>query len=132
MSILLKALKKSEAQRQVGEPPDIHAPIDLSKQPVTPERRWLPLLLIMVIVVIAGWYGWQRYSAGESSPETVIAESVTADAAEMESEPDVVSVERTGRNDRTAGVAAVRPPVVANFPSGRSKKSEDRKQRLNQ
>src|SRR5437868_15498343 len=52
MSLILEALKKSEAKRRLGEAPDIGTPF------ATPRRRGRALPLLVCAIVAAGGLGW--------------------------------------------------------------------------
>ena len=52
MSLILEALKKSEARRRLGEAPDLDTPFAAKR------RRRSPLPFIVVAIVIAGAAGW--------------------------------------------------------------------------
>lgn len=130
MSILLNALKKSEAQRQVGGPPDIHAPVDISQDKQPARRRWLPLSLLTVIAAIIAWYGWQQYgllqTAAVSDPVEV-AESVP-EQVNQNRKPAVTAEPVANVPD----VSSNPPSAVVNFPAKNNQVAEDRKQRLSQ
>ena len=64
MSLLLDALKKSEAQRRRGKAPAV----DLATTPPSarvagPRRRWLMLLLSLVLLAAAGPWLWPELSS---------------------------------------------------------------------
>jgi general secretion pathway protein B len=132
MSILLNALKKSEAQRQVGGPPDIHAPVDISQDRKPVSRQWLRLILLTVIAAIIAWYGWQQYGHLETT-----ADSDLAGVAESGPVPVPEQVEQDRESEPSAGPAAEvlgvssnPPAAVVNFPAKNIQEAEDRKQRL--
>jgi general secretion pathway protein B len=52
MSLILEALKKSEAKRRLGEAPDLETPFAAQR------RRSSPLPFIIAAIVIAGGVGW--------------------------------------------------------------------------
>ena len=52
MSLILEALKKSEAKRRLGEAPDLGTPF------ATPQRRGRALPLLVLAIVAAGACGW--------------------------------------------------------------------------
>ena len=93
MSYILEALKKSQAERQLGELPSIHAPqVQLNNAPEVDGARRLPMLLGLggVCIAAAALWVWQPWHAAApvSAPAPV-----------------------------PAPVAAVAPPVVA-APAG--------------
>jgi len=60
MSILLDALKKSEAQRQLGQAPDIYS--EQGSEPSTGGKRtnWLLWTLVVFVIAAAAWMGWRQ------------------------------------------------------------------------
>jgi general secretion pathway protein B len=59
MSLILEALRKSDAERRLGSAPDLLAPMPLLRS-VSPRRRWPPvvavaLLLIAILVLVVWW-----------------------------------------------------------------------------
>ena len=67
MSYILEALKKSQAERQLGELPSIHAPqVQLNSAPDADGARRLPVLLGVgaVCLVAALLWLWQPWQAG--------------------------------------------------------------------
>ena len=64
MSLILEALKKSEARRRLGAAPDLGTPFT-----VPPRRRSLvPWLLAAIVAVTAGGWWWLRAPAPERAP----------------------------------------------------------------
>jgi general secretion pathway protein B len=125
---LLNALKKSEAQRQVGGPPDIHAPVDISQDRKPVRRRWLRLILLAVIAVIIAWYGWQQYGHLETAADSDLVEVAESGPEQvgqnLELEPSA------GPAAEEPGVSSNPPAAVVNFPAKNDQEAEDRKQRL--
>lgn len=57
MSLILEALRKSEAQRRLGQAPDLHAPV-ATTAPRGRLPRWLvPALALMLVGAVAWWLG---------------------------------------------------------------------------
>jgi len=130
MSILLNALKKSEAQRQVGGPPDIHAPSDVSPDRHTTGHRWLPLGMLAVTAVLIAWFGWQQYGPPDRETENVKqevseTESVPAQVSQ-ESAPDATSRPAVDTLEESSSA----PVAVVNFPPKKSQEAQQRKQQL--
>jgi len=73
MSLILEALKKSEARRQLGEAPGLGTPFT-----VAPRRRSALPLLIVLIVVAAGFGAW--YLRGAKAPAAADNNTVTSTA----------------------------------------------------
>lgn len=83
MSLILEALRKSEAERQRGRAPDLHTALSTPRVSREP-RRWRAAILVMVLVgiALAGWFWRERLV-----PEPVRHES----AAESTSPPPAVA-----------------------------------------
>jgi len=129
MSILLNALKKSEAQRQVGGPPDIHSPVQLAPEKHSAGNRWLFWVLLTLAVALLGWFGWQQYfpSAADEAPVQV-AESGSGPAPSKEA-PEAAEDMRAATEMVGTQESA---PVVTNFPPTRGVDEEQRKKELSQ
>ncbi len=71
MSLILEALRRSEAQRQLGRTPDVLTPMPvLRTEHAASSRRWWMVLLVAAVLV-AGWMGWRslrRSSAANDHP----------------------------------------------------------------
>lgn len=61
MSILLKALKKSEQQRQLGATPTLSTPVENHPASGQNERRWVPLSMLALSAIVMAWIGWNQY-----------------------------------------------------------------------
>jgi general secretion pathway protein B len=70
MSLILEALKKSEAKRRLGEAPDLETPFAAQRQ------RRSPLPLIVAAIVIAGGAGW--WLSRSPSPPTATVSKPTS------------------------------------------------------
>jgi len=130
MSILLKALKKSEAQRRVGGPPDIHAPMDLSQDRQSAGHWLLPLVLIALSAVVIAWFGWRQYHAPEALTVSDRAEAVKPEAAVEQTSEDSGPAAGEPIATEMLDVRPSAPPAVVNFPSGKQQEAEERKQKL--
>ena len=74
MSYILEALKKSQAERQLGELPSIHAPqVQLTSTPGADGARRLPVLLGLGAagIAAAALWVWQPWQAGVPVPVPV-------------------------------------------------------------
>jgi general secretion pathway protein B len=78
MSLILDALRKSEAERRRGQAPDLYAaaPIARRAHPIDPLRLW-PVLVFAVLVAAAGFVFWR----GPSSPPSATKDSAAADGS---------------------------------------------------
>jgi general secretion pathway protein B len=74
MSILLEALKKSEAQRQLGKAPTLDSPSAGAGPAGGSDRIWIPAVMISVAVAVIGWIGSAQYE----KPESLANNPVTA------------------------------------------------------
>lgn len=97
MSLILDALRKSEAQRRRGEMPDLRAELPPAARNVAPRRRWpfwFAGIAVVVAIVAIGWGFWNRTP---DAPPAVEAAAIPAeapppsDAAELPVEPAVVA-----------------------------------------
>ena len=81
MSYILEALKKSQAERQLGELPSIHAPqVQLHDGAASGARRRAPVWLALggvAVAVAAALLLWQPWQASASAP-AVLAQAVPA------------------------------------------------------
>ena len=82
MSLILEALKKSEARRRLGEAPDLGTPFT----PVSRRRSALPLILIAT--VLAGFGGWYVYSSRAPSAPATTAQDNTLVATRQPATPE--------------------------------------------
>jgi general secretion pathway protein B len=60
MSILLEALKKSEQERQLGQPPTLHNRPDQPSRDSAALNPWILLAMAVVSVAVMSWFGWQQ------------------------------------------------------------------------
>jgi len=96
MSLILDALRKSEAQRRRGEMPDLRAELPPVTHRVTPRRRW-PLwfagIAVAVALVALGWGIWNRTpDAPPADTAAAVPDDVPASATtEVPAAPDAVS-----------------------------------------
>lgn len=61
MSMLLEALRKSEAQRQLGETPTLQTPVDTGESSANGVPPWLPPASVVLAAVVMAWIGWAQY-----------------------------------------------------------------------
>lgn len=106
MSILLDALKKSEAQRQLGQAPTLRDEAGAATAPADFAQQWLPLTLMALAAIAMAWIGWQQMreppGLASAGPEPVV---VTREDA-----PQAASAER---EVVAPGEAVAEPPVSA-------------------
>ena len=119
MSYILEALKKSQAERQLGELPSIHAPqVQLHDAAASGTGRHAPVWLALggVTVAVAAallfWQPWQAGTAAPAAAAAVLAQAVPAPmpAPVPAAAPPVVSVPAPAP---VAQVAPVPPAATA-------------------
>src|SRR5690242_5936042 len=84
MSLILEALKKSEAKRRLGEAPDLGTPF------ATPRRRGSAVPLLVTAIAAAGALGWWLMRAPTAPPKpatTAAADKPAPAAANPASQP---------------------------------------------
>lgn len=92
MSLILDALRKSEAERRRGQAPDLFAPTPLSRKPSSPGRDVRGILgLVGVLVLIAVVWWWRGASAPTAAP---VAPVVTPEATIIAPTPVTVASNR--------------------------------------
>lgn len=122
MSLILEALRKSEAERQIGRAPGLLTPMSMTAvQP--PRGRWWRVSLLVTLVVIAialaWWWGRNGQSrANDTNPPGVA--SADAPAPNQASNPTLAVA--AAANDEQAAPAsaatiATPPPVTRPLPS---------------
>ena len=124
MSILLEALRKSEAQRRLGEVPTLQTPADTPE----PERggmpAWLPNATIALAALFMAWVGWVQYQPPKPGPDATpgqvsgqpvtattppgagVDEVVLADSRPGEADGDVPGQQSRGPITTTAATTA--------------------------
>lgn len=87
MSLILEALRKSEAERRLGQAPDVLAPMPVMHGSATPSRRPRGAIVLAVLalsaVALAGWWmlGRSRPAAEPNGAKRPVAASSTTAAA---------------------------------------------------
>lgn len=113
MSYILEALKKSQAERQLGETPTIHAPqLPLHPALASSGRQRLPLWLGvggLALALVAVLLTWQHWQAPADAPARLVAAAPVASVPV--STPPVVAAPAS-----PAPVAAVNLPEPAPAP----------------
>jgi general secretion pathway protein B len=78
MSYILEALKKAQAERQLGNAPTIHAPSVHHAAPRLPAVKKSGMLVLgigVVVIVLGGWYAWSNRTP---APAAVLTPAATA------------------------------------------------------
>ena len=76
MSLILEALKKSEAERRRGQSPDLFGATLGTPPPRREIPRVWPLLVLGLILLASAWMIWSGGSRGEAvpPPETSVSD----------------------------------------------------------
>lgn len=110
MSLILEALRKSEAERRRGHAPDVATelpPVPAARTTALP--GWWPMaLLLAALALLAGWWGWRERPAPTFDPVTV-GNAPPAAQAPHDLPPPPVLVARPAP-------AMPAPPAVAPIP----------------
>lgn len=119
MSYILEALKKSQAERQLGELPSIHAPqVQLHDTAASASARRTPVWLALggvSVAVAAALLLWQPWQADAAAPAAVPAAAVRAQAVPA---PAPIAVPAAQPAAATMPAPALAPaPVVTPAPS---------------
>lgn len=112
MSLILDALRKSEAERRRGQAPDMYSatPISLSSRRIDPLRLW-PVLVFALLVAIAGVVFWR----GPASTPAATAPAPAAADATTDERDEVAAAIAADRlaNPPSAGAPTNPPPRKA-------------------
>ena len=153
MSILLDALTKSEAQRQLGKTPTIHSTVGAPTAKRKTKQRRLSLLLLALSAIAIAWYGWKQFrppaDALDGSGAKVVAVSPAEGNPAPGNEPGQTKAERKkarqearqaarreeARQKKAGGGSADRTPVESfsaenKVQAGAAKKSPANKEKL--
>ena len=123
MSLILEALRRSEAERQLGRAPDVLAPMPLVRV-ARRARRWPWWLALAVLLVIPpAWLGWwQTHHASRGMPvgaaapaapaSTMPAQISAAPASVLALQVQATAATAAAERDRAAssGAIADKPP----------------------
>lgn len=94
MSLILDALRKSEAQRRRGQMPDLRAELPPTVHSIAPRRRW-PLwfagMAVAIAIVALAWGVWDRTPKTPPAQASVEMADEAPAMMELPAEPTVVS-----------------------------------------
>jgi len=121
MSLILEALKKSEANRRLGEAPDLATPF------ATPRRRRNPLPVLFVLIVAASAGGWwllrtppaseaPRTPALAATPPSAPAQPAVATAPAPAAAPAVTAAPKKAPDAFVAQAPQAGNPAAGNAP----------------
>jgi general secretion pathway protein B len=121
MSLILEALKKSEAERRRGQSPDLFGATLGTPPPRREIPRVWPLLVLGLILLASAWMIWSGGSRGEPvpPPESPVAEAVSAinsDVRPAPSNPSPAPVMPTRQAPLTAGTKPAAKPLPPEVP----------------
>lgn len=140
MSILLDALKKSEAQRQLGKTPTIHTAVEAPAAERGMDQQWIALSMLALSAVAIAWFGWQQYEkpadtlaeagvavvAAPQVAETQVPAALAAQAGKNRTQPaSLWSMKKvlTGKKDLTG---------LTILPANSPEEARKRREKLNQ
>ena len=128
MSLILEALRKSEAERRRGNTPDVAMelpPAPLRTRNAAPSWLWPVVLLVLAIAAIAWWLATRGDVAEPATPAIAADAEPTASPAAVPAvvprpvvpapvtETPVVATESPTREAAAAPIAATPPPAPA-------------------
>ncbi len=128
MSLILEALRKSEAERRRGNTPDVAMelpPAPLRTRNAAPSWLWPVVLLVLAIAAIAWWLATRGDVAEPATPAIAANQETTASPAAVPAvvprpvamapiaETPVVATESPTREAAAAPIAATPPPASA-------------------
>ncbi len=134
MSYILDALRKSDAQRRLGQPPDLNTPGPAPARPRRGRRRlWLPLVLIALVVVAVAvggrlvtplqqWFAGPEQAAAPDPamvPDPPVAPTPPVGTLEIESAVAVAEDEDESEEGEEARAPVERPVTVVSRPAAR-------------
>lgn len=131
MSLILEALKKSEAERRLGQVPGLMTPV----QRTAPRRdsRWpllIALLLAIALAMVAGWWWMQREAAPSAAPDDAQrAEATPAAPTNLPPANDAVVATPPPAPTADPVTSAPAPTMPAELPSDPDFVSRERESR---
>ncbi len=114
MSILLDALKKSEAQRQLGKTPTLQTPVASEGSTAGDNRIWIPAMMLLLTTGLIWWTGAAQYHRADTDtgkPAAIAAVSGQEVAAGMSVPQQGDNAERSAKTPVMDFTAAKPPPV---------------------
>lgn len=121
MSILLDALKKSEAQRQLGKTPTLQTPEASEESAAGDSRIWVPVMMLLLTGGLIWWIGAAQYH--RANPVTAEPAATLAVSEQTVKEQDVKvgkPVPQQGDNaERDSAERSAKTPVM-NFSHDKS------------
>lgn len=109
MSILLEALKKSEAQRRLGATPTLQTPSDGSLPAAARGVRWPAAAMVLVALVAMAWIGREQYRPPPVVPGAAEAVEGTVDRRDA---PPGGATGQTDESSTPEGAPSVTPSAL--------------------
>jgi general secretion pathway protein B len=107
MSILLDSLRKSEAQRRIGDAPSIHSTQEYGSRTAA-SKQWLAVVMIILTAFAIAWCGWKQFAVPGAGSDEMQAEATEispsgADAGQgnLKPEPAEAPAQDSGNAART-------------------------------
>ncbi|WP_295361586.1 general secretion pathway protein GspB [Arenimonas sp.] len=113
MSLILEALKKSEAERQRGQAPGLfveQAPLARARREGAPAWAFALGALLLVVLAVFGWREWQRVDVVTPSPQPSPVSGRGSEAA-------VLPLPSVGEGRGEGAVVRAEPPAPVPMPS---------------
>ncbi len=133
MSILLDALKKSEAQRQLGQTPTLQTTVLGEEFSFAGNRVWIPAVMLLVTAVVIGWISAAQFRRPETVAGMPAATPVVSEqkaVAEPAAPGPANSAERSAKTPAKTPVmdfAVAAPPPVSHRAPRKSSMTAARK-----
>jgi general secretion pathway protein B len=135
MSYILEALKKAQAERQLGNAPTIHAPALHAapvKSPAVKKSGALAVGMVAAVLAVAGWFFWRQRAPGPVAiPATALAPAPVA-APVVVPAPVVVARPEPAPVPRPRKPAAPVAPAPAPAPEDTVRYARDLPQEIQQ
>lgn len=139
MSILLDALKKSEAQRLLGITPTIHTAVEAPDAKRETGLQWIALSMLALSAVAIAWFSWQQYRQPVAKPDQasvdVVAMPQGAETPEVETQIPAEIAERGGMNRPPAASLPIAKKDLAGLtilPPSSTAEAQQRREKLSQ
>ncbi|MBT8039980.1 MAG: general secretion pathway protein GspB [Xanthomonadales bacterium] len=108
MSMLLEALRKSEAQRHMGKAPDIHSPDDHRPSAAADRKApWITVALIAVAAIAITYLVWDQYRAPEGLLTAQEPRDTVSDSPAVAQRPASPDSQRASADDEGRPVTPV-------------------------